>query len=101
MFDSHAFLRPGGTGHRAQSAASCLRYGPAIARQSIIASLVNTPPTDSVTVVDDLAALTGTPVLFVLQFLKELEAKDLLKDVLTAGNPSRLAGISPALRRLL
>jgi hypothetical protein len=70
------------------------------ARRRIIASVVNTPP-DSITVVDDLAALTGTPPLFVLQFLEELEAKGLLKVVLTMGNHSRLASISPALRRLL
>ena len=70
------------------------------AGQRIIASLVNTPP-DSTTVVDDLAALTGTPHLFVLQFLRELEAKGLMTVVLTLGGYSRVAAISPALRRLL
>ena len=70
------------------------------ARQRIIASLVNTPP-DSTTVVDDLATLTGTPSLFVLQFLRELEAEGLLTVVLTLGGYSRVAATSPALRRLL
>lgn len=70
------------------------------ARQRIIASLVNTPP-DSITVVDDLATLTGTPPLFVLQFLRELEAQGLLAVVLTLGGYSRVAAVSPALRRLL
>jgi TIR domain len=70
------------------------------ARQRIIASVVNTP-SNSTTVVDDLAALTGTPPLFVLQFLRELEAKGLLKVVLTLGGFSRVAAISPALKRML
>jgi hypothetical protein len=70
------------------------------ARQRIIASLVNTPP-DSTTVVDDLATLTGTPPLFVLQFLRELEAEGLLEVMVYLGGHSRVAAISPALRRLL
>jgi len=74
--------------------------GAETARQRIIASLVNTPP-DSTTVVDDLATLTGTPPLFVLQFLRELQAEGHLTVLLTLGGHSRVAAISPALKRLL
>jgi hypothetical protein len=70
------------------------------ARQRIIASLVNTPP-DSTTVVDDLASLTGTPALFVLQFLRELQAQGHLAVMLGSGGSSRITSISPALKRLL
>ena len=69
------------------------------ARQRIIASLVNTP-TGS-TVVDDLAALTATPPLFVQQFLRQLESQGHLKVVLNLGGFSRVTAISPALKRLL
>lgn len=61
---------------------------------------MNTPP-DSTTVVDDLAALTATPPLFVLQFLYQLESQGHLKVVLTLGGFSRVTSISPALKRLL
>lgn len=74
--------------------------GAGTARQRIIASLVNTPP-DSTTVVDDLATLTSTPPLFVLQFLRELQAEGHLTVLLTLGGHSRVAAISPALKRLL
>jgi hypothetical protein len=70
------------------------------ARQRIIASLVNTP-SDSTTVVDDLATMTDTPLLFVLQFLYELESKGYLTVVLTLGGFSRVTAISPTLKRLL
>jgi DNA-binding IscR family transcriptional regulator len=56
----------------------------------MIASLVNTPP-DGTAVIDDLATLTGTPPLFVLQFLRDLEAKGLLKVVLTLGGYRNLS----------
>ncbi len=70
------------------------------ARQSIIASLVNTPP-DSTTVIDELATLTSTPPLFVLQFLRELQAQGYLALILGLGGHSRVTAISPALKRLL
>jgi len=70
------------------------------ARQRIVASLVNTPP-DSITVVDDLASLTCAPPLFVLQFLRELQAKRHLTVMLGSGDSSRITSISPALKRLL
>jgi hypothetical protein len=72
----------------------------ATARQRIIASLVNAPPA-STTVVDDLATLTGTPPLFVLQFLRELQAHRHLTVMLGSGSSSRVAAISPTLKRLL
>jgi hypothetical protein len=70
------------------------------ARQRIIASLVNTP-SNSTTVVDDLATLTGTPPLFVLQFLHELQSQGQLRVVLTLGGFSRVTAMNPALKRLL
>lgn len=54
--------------------ADAIVQGAETARQQIVASLVNTP-SDSTTIVDDLATLTATPPLFVLQFLRELQAK--------------------------
>jgi hypothetical protein len=70
------------------------------ARQSIVAFLVNMP-TDSVTVVDDLAGLTGTPLLFVLHFLRELQAQRYLTVILGSSGSSRIASVSPTLKRLL
>jgi len=83
-----------------RAVADAIVPGAEAARQRIIASLVNTPP-DSITVVDDLAAMTATPPLFVLQFLRELEAKRHLTVMLGSGGSSRVAAISPALKRLL
>lgn len=83
-----------------QAVINAIVPGAETACQRIIASLVNTPP-DSITVVDDLATLTGTPPLFVLQFLRELQAKGHLTVLLTVGGHSRVAAISPALKRLL
>jgi len=74
--------------------------GAATARQRIIALLVNEPP-GSDTVVDDLAALTGTPLLFVQQFLRELQEQGHLTLIQTISGNSIVAGISPALKRLL
>jgi hypothetical protein len=70
------------------------------ARQRIIVSLVNTSP-EGITVVDDLAGLTGTPPLFVLHFLRELQAHGHLTVILTSGGYSRIASVSPTLKRLL
>ena len=74
--------------------------GAETARQRFVASLASTPPT-STTVVDDLATLTGTPPLFVMQFLRELQAKGYLTLLLTSGGCSRITSISSALKRLL
>jgi hypothetical protein len=74
--------------------------GAETARQRIIASLVNEPP-DTNTVVDDLAAQTGAPRLFVLQFLFELQAQHHLTLIQAISGNSVVAGISPTLKRLL
>ena len=84
---------------RAERAFPCVRDAET-ARQRIIASLVNEPP-DSNTVVDDMAALTGTPRLFVLQFLRELQAQRHLTLIQAVSGNSVVAGISPTLKRLL
>jgi TIR domain len=70
------------------------------ARQRIVACLVNTPP-NGVTVIDDLAALSGTPPLFVRQYLRDLQSKGYLAITLASGGYSRITSISPALKRLL
>jgi hypothetical protein len=74
--------------------------GAETARQHIIASLVNAPP-DSNTVIDDLATLTGAPRLFVFEFLRELQAQGHLTLIRSVSGNSVVAGISPALKRLL
>lgn len=73
--------------------------GAEVARRQIITTLVNDPPTSD-RPVHELATLTGTPVLFVLQFLKQLERQG---DVLVsqfAGGFSRIT-VRPTLKRLL
>jgi hypothetical protein len=70
------------------------------ARKRIIASLVNTPP-DGDMVVDDLAILTSTPPLFVLQSLRELQSQGHLTVILGSSGASRVTSMSPALKRLL
>lgn len=81
-----------------QAVADTIVPGANNARHRIVASLVNTP-SGSITVVDDLATLTGTPPLFVLQFLRELQAKGHLTVTLGSGGSSRITSISPALKR--
>jgi hypothetical protein len=73
--------------------------GAGTARQRMIALLVNEPPGSDT--VDDLAALTGTPPLFVQQFLRELEEQGHLTLIQTISGNSIVAGLSPALKRLL
>jgi len=48
-----------------------------------------------------MAALTGTPRLFVLQFLRELQAQRHLTLIQAVSGNSVVAGISPTLKRLL
>ena len=74
--------------------------GAETARQRVIASLASTPPRSS-TVIDDLATMTGTPLLFIQQFLRELQAKGHPTLVLNMGGFSRVVEVSPALKRLL
>jgi hypothetical protein len=50
--------------------------------------------------VRDLAALTGKPLLFVLQFLKQLEAEGDVRVSEYIGGSSRVA-VSPTLKRRL
>lgn len=70
------------------------------ARDQVIAMLVNEPPA-GVHVADALAEATGTPVLFVLEFLRDLERRGYLHVMLGSGRSSRVVGISAALRRLV
>jgi hypothetical protein len=69
------------------------------ARQQIVATLVNDPPAGD-RPVHDLAAATGKPVLFVLQFLRQLETRRYLQVHQYAGNTSRIS-VNPTLKRLL
>lgn len=69
--------------------------GAEAARRQVIAALVNDPPNGD-SQVHDLAALTGKPLLFILQFLKQLEAEG---DVQISGI-SRVT-VSPTLKRRL
>jgi hypothetical protein len=69
------------------------------ARRQVIAALVNDPPAGD-RQVHDLAALTGKPLLFVLQFLKQLEAQGDVQVGQYSGGSSRVA-VSPTLKRRL
>lgn len=89
-------LAPRGFG----TVADAIVHGAETARNQIVASLVNAP-SDSITIVDDLATLTATPPLFVLQFLRDLQAKGQLTVALGSGGSSRITSTSPALRRFL
>jgi hypothetical protein len=69
------------------------------ARQKIIASLLNDPPS-TFNAAHDLAELTNTPLLFVLEYLKRLRSKGYIGLSLTLGGYSRVYDIKPTLRRL-
>jgi TIR domain len=69
------------------------------ARRQVIATLVNEPPAGD-RPVRDLAELTGTPYLFVLQFLKQLEQRGEVTVTEFLGGTSRIT-VSPTLKRLL
>jgi hypothetical protein len=51
-------------------------------------------------VAHDLAVLTNTPVLFVLEYLKRLQRKGYIGLSLTLGGYSRIYEIKPTLKRL-
>jgi hypothetical protein len=70
------------------------------ARKQIIAILVNNPPTGN-QAADELADATGTPVLFVRQFLRQLDTEGYLHFTGGLGGLSRIVGISPTLSRLV
>jgi hypothetical protein len=73
--------------------------GAEAARRQVIAALVNDPPAGD-RPVHELAALTGTPVLFVVQFLKQLERQGHVQVSQSLGGFSRIT-VSPTLKRLL
>lgn len=73
--------------------------GAAAARRQVIAALVNNPPVSD-RPVHELATLTGTPVLFVLEFLKQLERHGDVQVSQNLGGFSRIT-VSPTLKRLL
>lgn len=73
--------------------------GAEAARRQVIVALVNDPPTGD-RQVRELAELTGTPYLFVLQFLKQLEARGEVDVREFLGGSSEIT-VSPTLRRLL
>ena len=73
--------------------------GAEAARRQVIASLVNNPPAGD-RQVHELAVLTGTPYLFVLEFLKQLERQGEVEVSEYLGGSSPVT-ISPTLKRLL
>jgi hypothetical protein len=73
--------------------------GAEAARRQVIVALVNDPPAGD-RPVHELAVLTGTPYLFVLQFLKQLERRGEVKVSEFLGGSSEIT-VSPTLRRLL
>jgi hypothetical protein len=73
--------------------------GAEAARREVIAALVNNPPAGD-RQVHELAALTGKPTLFVVQFLKQLERQGDVQVSQYLGGFSRIT-VSPTLRRLL
>jgi hypothetical protein len=73
--------------------------GAEAARRQVIAALVNDPPAGD-RQVHELAMLTGTPYLFVLEFLKQLERQGEVEVSEYLGGFSRIT-VSPTLKRLL
>ena len=70
------------------------------ARQAIVLTLVNEPPTGE-RAADALAEATGTPLLFVVEYLKQLDSRGYLGFSQTLGGFSRVHSVSPALGRLV
>jgi TIR domain len=69
-------------------------------RQKIIASLLNEPPS-TFNATHDLAELTSTPLLFVVEYLKRLRSKRYIGLSLTLGGYSRVYEIKPTLKRFM
>jgi hypothetical protein len=69
------------------------------ARRQVIAALVNDPPRSD-RPVHELADLTGKPVLFIAQFLEQLEGQGDVQFSQYLGGTSRIT-VSPTLKRLL
>jgi hypothetical protein len=70
------------------------------ARQTIVLTLVNEPPTGT-SAAEALAEATGTPLLFVVEYLKQLSSRGYLGLSQAIGGSSRVHSISPALGRLV
>jgi len=92
--------------HTVELSASAFRQGvdavvpgAEIARREVIATLVNNPPTGD-RQVHELAALTGKPALFVVQFLEQLERQGDVQVSQYLGGFSRIT-VRPTLKRLL
>jgi len=73
--------------------------GAEAARRQVITVLVNDPPASD-RPVHELAGLTGKPVLFIMQFLKQLEGQGDVQVSQYLGGFSRIT-VSPTLKRLL
>jgi hypothetical protein len=73
--------------------------GAGAARRQVITVLVNDPPASD-RPVHELARLTGTPVLFIVQFLKQLERQGDVRVSQYLGGSARIS-VSPTLKRLL
>jgi hypothetical protein len=73
--------------------------GAEAARRQVIAVLVNDPPASD-RPVQELAGLTSKPVLFIVQFLKQLERQGDVQVIEYLGGSSRIT-VSPTLKRLL
>lgn len=69
------------------------------ARRQVITILVNDPPASD-RPVHELARLTGKPVLFIVQFLKQLDRRGDIQLSLSMGGFARIT-VSPTLKRLL
>jgi hypothetical protein len=70
------------------------------ARKQIITILVNNPPTGN-RAAEELADTTGTPVLFVRQFLRQLDTEGYLHFSGGLGGISRIVSVNPTLSRLV
>jgi hypothetical protein len=69
------------------------------ARRQVITILVNDPPVSD-RPVHELARLTGKPVLFIEQFLKQLDRRGDIQLILNRGGFARIT-VNPTLKRLL
>ncbi len=70
------------------------------AQRSVVAALINDPPTGD-RIIHDVAARAGTYPLVVDEFLRALEDRGLVAVSRTVDDHSRLHGVSPTLARLL
>ena len=92
--------------HTVELSASAFRLGvdavvldAEAARRQVITILVNDPPVSD-RPVHELARLTNKPVLFIKQFLRQLDTQGDIQLSLYLGGSSRIT-VSPTLKRLL